>query len=162
MSAVTATHTEYGVQYKPLGETELAVLACEDAAAVDETIADLADEGVTVLVPVSREVPEWHLAPEGLPAAVRALAELRHGDELDDSTAAARLAGLFGDGARHLAQQWLDLVDAVAKLDGIEHNRIDWNMVDPDLQSYDQLEQHYEQLVIDAAAAVIAAAGGGR
>lgn len=111
-AATETTALEYGVRFTwPGGVTQ--TLGCTDFYDAVEFMRTLAADGVTVMEMVTR--PGWSLCPEGLPPAVRLLAEARLDGQVDDGIVRARLAAWLHEtdvtGAA-ITKAWQDLLAA--------------------------------------------------
>jgi hypothetical protein len=91
------TATQYGVRFHRPDGTRVCYLLADDTAGTVELMDELAAEGITRMEPVRRPVPDWEIDPDGLPAAVRHLAEAQVDGQIDDAARRAQLAGWFPD-----------------------------------------------------------------
>jgi hypothetical protein len=98
MTATTEATTvvEHGVRYTWPGETTPRVTGCDDLDCAHAVMDTLAGQGVTIMEPVTRAVPEWSVDPAGLPAAVRHLAEAYADNQLAEAAVGVRLTDWLG------------------------------------------------------------------
>jgi len=147
----------YGVRHRWPDWPKPQVLLCASLADAEATLRDLGLTGLTRMEIVTHKDGEWRLAPEGLIADVRELAEAYTDDELDDTDVREQLAAWLPgrDLDVLMAGPWPELLEDIEAFRKADDGVVDWNMTDPELRSPELLVQHHDGLVIDAVKRVI-------
>lgn len=101
MTLTTDAVREFGVRHRWPGDTDDRITPCADIDAAETELADLALRGLTRMEIVTRTVSEWAVAPEGLAANVRALAEAYVDEQVDDGQVDAALNDWLSGDDRH-------------------------------------------------------------
>lgn len=92
---------QWGVQYRLPGDTEDSVRTCLDFTDAEIELHEMAMNGLTRMTIVSRILPPWTVAREGLAANVRELAEAYVDKQVDDDQVDASLNDWLAGDDRH-------------------------------------------------------------
>lgn len=163
MSAAAAeTVVQWGVRYRWPGDPDFTVAPALDLRDALDKVEDLADHGVARLAVVTREVPAWSVARDGLPDVLRALADAHVDDEVTFDIVSEHLAELLDVElevtAEAIAVAWRDVLEAIDQYRKADDGLIDWAMVEPELRDPELYVRRLDEGVAEAIDKVIRAA----
>lgn len=150
----------YGVRHRWPDWTDPQIAPCASLADAEATLRDLGLTGLTRMEIVTLDSGVWRLAPEGLIADVRELAEAYADEELDETDVRDQLTKWLPsrDIDAVMSESWPELLEDIEAYRKADDGDVDRLMVEPELRDAELLVQHRDGLVIDAVRRVIGSA----